>query len=102
SDDAAVRVLAAIGDDPLGAGQFFLSLLPDPQACKSAVEAGKSTPYGRFIDPHNDTCWRYFHAFHFAKALAACPKEPPPTERATRGSGNVSPYDKKPSEMLGK
>lgn len=73
ADDAAVRILKAIGSDPLSNARFFVNLMPDPGACFRLVESGQVPPYGRFIDPHNATCWRWFHSIEFAKALDRCP-----------------------------
>src|SRR5262249_2272349 len=49
ADDAAARVLMTLGDDPLGIGDFLVSLLPaDAQpGCLADVGAHKPIPYGR-------------------------------------------------------
>jgi hypothetical protein len=46
--------------------------MKDPDACLRDVEAGKPQFYGRFVDPHNATCWRYQHVTRFAEAIAGC------------------------------
>lgn len=74
ADDAAVRVMVAIGEDPLANGRLLAGLLPDPDECYRLVERGRVPDYGRFVDPHNATCWRWFHTNQFAKALDRCPR----------------------------
>ncbi|MBX3221640.1 MAG: hypothetical protein KF795_14050 [Labilithrix sp.] len=73
ADDAAVRILRAIGDDSLGAAHLFVSQMPDPAACLREVNGGEVPRYGRFIDAHNATCWRAFHAMDLARELERCP-----------------------------
>ncbi|MBX3218102.1 MAG: hypothetical protein KF850_39210 [Labilithrix sp.] len=73
ADDAAVRVLRAIGDDSLGAARLFVGQMPDPDACLRVVNTGGVPRYGRFIDSHNATCWRAFHATDLARELSRCP-----------------------------
>jgi len=91
ADDAAVRVLKAIGSDPLSNARFFVNLMPDPDACFRLVASGQVPPYGRFIDPHNGTCWRWFHSIEFAKALDRCPATNAEATRAdTASSARVS------------
>jgi hypothetical protein len=100
ADDAAARVLTTLGDDPLGIGNFLLSILPaDAQAqCLADVTAHKPIPYGRFIDTHPSTCWRYYHNTQFAKALTQCTA--PSATHATRvGGGQASVIDKAPNQM---
>jgi hypothetical protein len=77
ADDAAVRILRAIGDDPQGAARLFMGQLPDPASCARDIEDGKIPRYGRFIDPHNATCWRAFHSIDLANTLERCPTVPP-------------------------
>lgn len=101
ADDAAVRVLRAIGDDPLANGKFLLGLLRDPAACVREVDSGKEPSYGRFVDPHNGTCWRYWHAVQLSKALATCDASAD-AKRVTKGTGEKSAADKPPSELLEK
>lgn len=76
ADDAAVRVLKAIGSDPLGHVRLFVDHMRDPASCYRVVSGGIVPPYGRFIDPHNATCWRLFHAIEFSEALDRCSAEP--------------------------
>lgn len=77
ADDAAVRVLRAIGDDPHGATDLFTSQLDDPSSCTRELANGQVPRYGRFVDPHNATCWRAFHSIDLASALQRCPTTPP-------------------------
>jgi hypothetical protein len=101
ADDAAVRVLRAMGDDPLGNAHFLLSMLSDRAACEREVASGKEPTYGRFVDPHNGTCWRYHHSVQLAKALERCPA-PDAKKRNAKGTGEASPADKPASELLEK
>ncbi|MBX3262451.1 MAG: hypothetical protein KF782_22415 [Labilithrix sp.] len=77
ADDAAVRILRAIGDDALGAARLFVGQMPDPDECLRVVSTGGVPRYGRFIDPHNATCWRAFHATDLARELQRCPAVAP-------------------------
>jgi hypothetical protein len=89
ADDASIRVLSAIGQDPTGVGQFFVHhFMPSDaiERCNRALAAGESIPYGNLIDTHPATCWRYYHATQFASALAQCTTAPT-TVRASKGSG---------------
>jgi hypothetical protein len=100
ADDAAARVLTTLGDDPMGIGDFLVTILPaDAQAqCLADVNAHKPIPYGRFIDTHPSTCWRYYHDTQFAKGLSQCTA--PATGRTTRaGGGQPSVADKAPNQM---
>lgn len=76
ADDASVRILASLGDDPTGIGRMLLASAPAElaAACKKQVDEGGVVRFGRFIDTHPATCWRYYHAREFSKALAKCPK----------------------------
>jgi hypothetical protein len=101
SDDASVRVLRAIGDDPLANAKFLLTVLEDPEGCVRLVEAGKEPAYGGFVDPHNGTCWRYWHIVQLSKALDTCDPSAGGA-RPAKGSGIPSAADKAPSELLEK
>jgi hypothetical protein len=101
ADDAAVRVLRAIDDDPHGIAGFLTTILATPEACAASIQAGKIPAYGRFIDEHNATCWRIYHVDQMAKALARC-TEAPPRARAAKGSGVPSTDDKPATELLEK
>lgn len=74
ADDASMRVLAAIGSDPVSIGGFALSMLkPASKAqCLADVAAGNPIGFGDLYDVHPLHCWRYFHATQFKKALASC------------------------------
>lgn len=102
ADDAAVRILRAIGDDPLGAAHLFVGQMPDPDACLREIESGKVPRYGRFIDAHNATCWRAFHTTELAKALESCPTTPEPSSKYSRFTytSEISPADPSPSQLL--
>jgi hypothetical protein len=76
ADDASVRVLRALGDDTRGATELFTSQLDDPSSCTREIANGSVPRYGRFVDPHNATCWRAFHTIDLANALARCPSAP--------------------------
>jgi hypothetical protein len=105
ADDAAVRILAAIGDDPLSIGNFLVDAAMTPEAkasCLANVAAGKPVPYGRFIDTHPATCWRYYHAVQFAKALKECQPQAALERSMPKGSGLPSVSDKAPSEVIEK
>lgn len=56
-------------------------------------QAGKPVPYGRFIDAHPATCWRYYHVTQFAKSLARCPAQPPLRKAPMRGTGAPLPAE---------
>ncbi len=77
ADDTAVRVLRAIGDDPRGAASLFMAQLDDPSTCSRRIAQGEIPRYGRFIDPHNATCWRAWHSLDLVDALDRCPSSPP-------------------------
>jgi hypothetical protein len=96
ADDAAVRVLTAIGDDPLGISGFLLSTVPREarEGCVAHVAAGKPVSFGRFIDTHSPVCWRHYHAAQFSKALAACSPEATAAKVLPRGSGRASIVDR--------
>ena len=75
ADDAAVRVLHAIGDDPAAAGAFLLDVIVPAdvrESCLADLAAGKTPIFGRFADAHPGSCWRYHHAKQLAQALDAC------------------------------
>lgn len=76
SDDAAVRILRALGEDPLSAAHLYVNQMEDPQGCYDSVQGGIVPAYGRFIDPHNATCWRWYHTNQLANALEKCPSTP--------------------------
>jgi hypothetical protein len=104
ADDAAARVLTKIGDDALGIGEFLLSILPDEAArtsCLADITAHKPIAYGRFIDTHPSTCWRYYHNTQFAKALTQCAA---PASGKPRGGAPVTPSvtDRPATEMVEK
>jgi len=102
ADDAAVRVLSAIGDDPIGMGKFVLSVLPPDaqEACKRDVDARRPVPYGRFIDVHPPICWRYYHAKQFAAAISSCQPSASAAKMPAKGSGAASVIDKPPAAMI--
>ena len=95
ADDASVRVLREIGDDPLSLGGFFLSILTPAarDACLNNIAAGKTIPYGNLIDTHPATCWRYYHSQQLNKALASCPATSMGTQRSMQGIARPSAYD---------
>lgn len=99
SDDAAVRVLRYLDEDPLANAQLYVNMMPNAAECRSAIDAGSVPAYGRFIDEHNATCWRLFHSMQLARALDPCPKVPPPRQGVTPASparpdlGDVSPHE---------
>jgi hypothetical protein len=74
ADDASMRVLSAIGSDPVSIGTFVLSLSkPATKAqCLADVAAGRPIGFGELYDVHPLNCWRYYHATQFKKALASC------------------------------
>jgi hypothetical protein len=88
ADDAAVRILRAIGDDPHGAAQMFMGQLSDPAACQREIEAGTPPRYGRFIDAHNATCWRAWHSNDLANALESCPVVPSNESASARSNAS--------------
>src|SRR5262249_32710190 len=104
ADDASVRVLTEIGQDPTGVGLFLLRMSGDDakQKCLSDVAARKPIGYGRFIDTHPSSCWRYYHTTQFAKALTQCPSTPPNATSRSHGSGRASIIDKAPKDMVEK
>lgn len=73
ADDASVRVLAALEQEPTGFGNFLLTSMPevDRTACLAAVEA-KTVSYGGLVEAQPSTCWRYLHVTQFATALNVC------------------------------
>jgi hypothetical protein len=103
ADDASVRVMKTIGDDPAGVGLFFLSVLPAEarEKCLSDVAAGRPIRFGRFIDTHPSTCWRYYHAKQFANALNQCSSTPPGARTLPKGSGRPSILDRTAHEETG-
>lgn len=98
ADDTAVRILKAIGEDPLANARIWVNTMPDPDACFREVDGGEVPLYGRFVDPHNDTCWRYYHSIQFADALARCPADGPSPAARKSGPTPISSAD--PSPML--
>lgn len=98
ADDAAIRILRAIGEDPLSAAHLYVSQMENPEACYSSVKGGIVPPYGRFIDPHNATCWRWFHSNQLANALESCPKLPRQSS-PTNGVAARSPADRRPMDL---
>jgi hypothetical protein len=101
ADDASVRVLTALGKNPIGVGQFFLDFMPADAraACLADVAAHRPIPYGRFIDTHPSSCWRYYHVNQFSSALSQC-SAPATGVRTAKGSGRASVIDKAPREMV--
>ena len=87
ADDASVRVLRELGDDPLSLGGFFLSILtPEARkACLDDLAAGKTIAYGNLIDTHPATCWRDYHSQQLNKALDRCPAATMGMQRAMQG-----------------
>lgn len=72
ADDAAVRVLTAIGADPLGQAKFLFRAMGDAGACRRTLDAGKVPSYGRFVEDHPGTCYRVYHSQQFVQSLATC------------------------------
>lgn len=75
ADEAAVRVLRAIGEDPAAVGAFLLDVIVPAdvrESCLADLAAGKTPIFGRFADAHPGACWRYDHAKELAQALDAC------------------------------
>jgi hypothetical protein len=104
ADDAAVRILAAIGDDPKAIGGVMVDLLytPDQKAsCLADMAAHKPIPFGRFVDVHPATCWRYYHATQLATAISACPTVSVGA-RPPQGSKTPSIVDKSPRDLVEK
>ena len=95
ADDASVRVMHEIGDDPLGLAGFFLSILtPEAKAaCLANLAAGKTIAYGELIDTHPATCWRYYHSQQLNKALDSCPAGTMGMQRSMQGLAQPSAYD---------
>jgi hypothetical protein len=104
ADDAAVRVLSSIGDDPKGNGLFLLSIMPPEAkaACLRDVEAGKPIAFGNFVDTHPSTCWRYYHTTQYEKALGQCGASAASAKRAPKGSGRPSVLDLTPQDAVEK
>jgi Zn-dependent protease with chaperone function len=103
ADDASVRVLSAVGQDPLGNANLLVKIgLPKElqQKCRDDVAADRPIPYGQFIDPHPATCWRFYHLTQFAKALGQCSAAP--SSRAASGTGRASVDDKPASQLVEK
>ena len=103
ADDASVRILASLGDDPTGIGRMLLASAPAElaDACKKQVDGGGAVRYGRFIDPHPATCWRYYHAKELSKALAKCPKTTrAPLKVQPKGTGLPSVMTKTPRFVI--
>jgi len=75
ADDAAVRVLRAIGDDSRGVAQFFAKLIPEQIAreCLAAIAAEEPISFGDLRDRHPGVCWRIYNVERFASALDTCP-----------------------------
>ena len=76
SDDAAVRVLTAIGADPMGQATFLFRAMGDAAACRRTLDAGKVPSYGRFVEDHPGTCYRVYHSRQFVMSLATCQHTP--------------------------
>ena len=103
ADDAAVRILSAIGDDPRGIAEFLARALMTPSAkttCIDAIASGKKIAYGSFIDPHPTLCWRYYHADQLAKALGSC--APSASTRLPQGSNVPSAADHPMKDLVEK
>ena len=75
ADDASVRVLRAIGDDPTGVAQFLAKLIPEQIArdCVADIEAGEPISFGDLRDQHPGVCWRLYNVERFSRALEGCP-----------------------------
>jgi hypothetical protein len=102
ADDASVRILRAIGDDPAGLATFLANALMTPDAaaaCNADLSAGRPTPFGRFIDTHPASCWRVYHIRQLAKAFDTCPAAAPTQRTAPKGSGKPSVADRPPREL---
>jgi hypothetical protein len=99
ADDASIRVLRAIGQDPTGVGQFFMHFLPTEarERCRRAVASEQNIPYGNLMDAHPATCWRYYHSTQFANGLAQCTAHPA-LARTPKGSGLPSVAEQAPRE----
>lgn len=84
ADDASMRVLHAIGVNPEAMGSFALSILkPATKAtCVADVAAHKPISFGDLYDVHPASCWRYYHAQQFSKALGTCGGPTPASKRA--------------------
>jgi hypothetical protein len=102
ADDASVRVLRAISDDPTGNAQFLDTLLKDSAACKAMIAAGSVPQYGRFVDPHNATCYRRYHIEELARALDEGRCGESTYKAPAKGTGVVLPSDKSPDQLLEK
>ena len=95
ADDASVRVLRALGDDPLALGGFFLSILTPAAraACLDDLAAGRTIAYGNLIDIHPATCWRYYHSQQLNRALDQCPAAAMGAQRAMQGRLQTAAYE---------
>lgn len=87
SDDAAARVLLALGRDVTANGRFVLQFMTPERrdACIAAAESGKLLEYGDLRDIHPDSCWRYAHAKELERAFASCPPSGLPPRARTAG-----------------
>ena len=79
-----MRVLHAIGVNPESIGNFSLSILKPATkaACLADVAAHKPIGFGDLYDVHPASCWRYYHAQQFSKALTTCGGPTPASKRA--------------------
>ena len=105
ADDVAVRILAAIDDNPIGIGDFLLDSLltpADKATCLADVAAGRAIPYGRSVDIHPPTCWRYYHVTQLAAALGTCAPVSRGVTRTPRGSNVASAADRPAKDLVEK
>jgi hypothetical protein len=103
ADDASVRILRAIGDDPAGLASFLANGLMSPDlaaSCNADLAADRPTPFGRFIDTHPASCWRIYHIRQLAKAFDVCPAVASTQRTAPKGSGKPSVADRPPRELI--
>lgn len=105
ADDASVRVLASIGDDPRGVGHFLISTTPEAaqEKCRADIANGVPISYGQFIDMHPSICWRLYHVTQLGKALNMCAPAPvsTPASLVAKSGGRASVLDRVPHVATG-
>lgn len=103
ADDAAIRVMRAMGRDPLALGRSSLAwMTPEGQAnCKAAVEAGEPIDFGPKLDPHPADCWRYHHVVELSASLAKCAPIPRSVRKPSSG-GNAILTPVNPGNEMGR
>jgi hypothetical protein len=101
ADDAAVRVLRYLDEDPLSNARLYVNMMPNASECTRAIDTGSVPAYGRFIDEHNATCWRLFHSKELVRALEQCPKVPPTRKGASQGASpaRTAPADRSAARL---